>query len=89
MKYISKNIKDFEKLSYKGYVWKRSKYEPPESYFYLSSQLAKCMMRADSLNLHVDPIRSEMSGTQQIVVIFMRSNQKGTLRTKTNCKSVL
>ena len=58
MKYILKNIKDFEKLPYKGFVRKRPKYESTDSYFYLARQLAKCTMRTDSLNFHVDPVRT-------------------------------
>ena len=33
MKDFSKIIKEFGKLPYKGYVWKRPKNEPPDSYF--------------------------------------------------------
>ena len=64
MKDISNIIKDFEKFLYTGYVRKRPKHEPTESYFYLARQLAKCMMIDDDFNLHVDPVRTEMTGTQ-------------------------
>ena len=57
MKYLSKIIKEFKKLSYKGYVRKRPDHEPTDSYFYLTRQLAKCMMRADVLNLDIDLVR--------------------------------
>ena len=50
---LSKIIKDFDKLLYKSYERRRPKNDPTDSYFYLSRQLAKCMMRADALNLHV------------------------------------
>ena len=66
MKDLSKIIKDFEKLRYKDYVKKRPKNEPTNSYFYLSRQLAKCMMKYDALNLHVDSVRTEMTDMQQI-----------------------
>ena len=33
MKDLSMIIKEFEKLPYKGYVWKRPKHEPTDSYF--------------------------------------------------------
>ena len=66
MKDLSKIIKDFEKLPYKGYVHNRPKHEPTDSYFYLSSQLDKCMMRADAFNFHVEPVRTKITGTQQI-----------------------
>ena len=35
IKYLSKIIKEFEKLPYKGYVHNRPKHEPTTSYFYL------------------------------------------------------
>ena len=63
MKDLSKIIKDFEKLPYKGYVQKRLKHEPTASYFYLGRHLAKCMIRDDAFNLHVYPVRTEMTGT--------------------------
>ena len=58
MKDISKNIKEFEKFPYNGYVQKSPKYEPTDSYFYLKIQLAKCIMRADEFNLHVAHVRT-------------------------------
>ena len=51
MKDPSNLIKEFEILPYKGYVHKRPKHEPTESYFYLARHLAKCMMRADTPQL--------------------------------------
>ena len=56
-KYLSKVIRKFEKLPYEIYERKRPKHEPTESSFYLARQLAKCMMRVDSLKSHVYPIR--------------------------------
>ena len=64
MKDLSKIIKDFEKLPYKGYVQKRPKHEPTDSYFYLARNIAKCMTIADALNLHADPVRIDMNGIQ-------------------------
>ena len=63
MKDLSKIIKEFEKLPYKGYAQKRPTHEPTEIYFYLTTNLAKCMMRADDFSLHVDPVRTETTGT--------------------------
>ena len=40
IKYILRIIKEFEKLTYKVYVWKRLKHEPSESYFYPSRYLS-------------------------------------------------
>ena len=44
MKDPSKSIREFEKFPYKSYERRRLKQDPPESYLYLSRQLAKCMM---------------------------------------------
>ena len=68
MKYPSKIIKEFENLPYKGYVRKSPKHETTESYFYLARQLAKCMTRADALNSHVEPVITETTGTEQIII---------------------
>ena len=46
-------IREFEKLPYKIYEKRRTKHDRTDSYFYLTIQLAKCMMRADALNLQV------------------------------------
>ena len=69
MKDISKIIKEFEKFTYEVYLRKRTKHEPTGSYFYLAIQLAKCIMRANALNSHVDPVRIKMTGTQQITIL--------------------
>ena len=57
LKDISKILKKFEKLPFEVCVWKRPKHEPADSYFYLAIHLAKYMMRPDTLNLHVDPVK--------------------------------
>ena len=49
-------IREFETFTYKRYDRKRLKHDPAESYFYLARKLAKCMMRADALSLHVYPV---------------------------------
>ena len=51
-------IKDFEILPYKGYVRKRPKHEPSDSYFYLAKQISSFMMRSDAFNLHIHPVRT-------------------------------
>ena len=56
-------------MLYKGYVRKRPKHEPIDSYFYLARQLAKCMGRTDAFNLHVQPVRTEITGMQQILIL--------------------
>ena len=51
-KYLSNIIREFEKFEKLPSEKKRSKHEPTDSYFYLARQLAKCMMRSDTLNWH-------------------------------------
>ena len=80
MKSFSKIIKDFEKFAYKGYVQKSSKKEPTEIFFYLSIQLAKCMLGAYALNLHFDPVRTEINGTQQIPISHIFYLEKSELK---------
>ena len=58
MKDLSKIIRKFEKLNYRSYDKRRPKNEPTGSYFYLSIQLAKYIMRADYLNLENHPVRT-------------------------------
>ena len=50
MKCLLYIIMGFEKLPYKGYVQKRSKHEPTDSYFYLAIHIDKCMMIACAFN---------------------------------------
>ena len=50
-------------MPYEGYVRKRSKHVPTDSYFYISINLAKCMMR---FNFHVVPVITPMTSTQNI-----------------------
>ena len=75
MKDISKIIRDFYKLPYKIYESRRPKHEPTDSYFYLSIQLIKCMMRGDALYSDNYPVRTEMTATKQIQTshIFLRT----------------
>ena len=68
MKDLSKIINDFERLPSKGYVQKRPQHETTDSYIYLARQLDKCMMRSDAFILHVDPVITEMTGTQKILI---------------------
>ena len=68
MKVLSNILRDFEKLPYKSYKMRRPKHDPTDSYFYLARQLAKCMMIADTLNSHVYPVRTKMTGTKQILI---------------------
>ena len=47
---LSKTVREFEKFQKLPYVKKRPKHEPIDSYFYPAKKLAKCTMRADTLN---------------------------------------
>ena len=58
---LLKIIRWFGKLPYEIYEDKRPKNEPTDSYFYPARQLAKCIMRADTINLHGYPVRTEMT----------------------------
>ena len=93
IKDILNMIKDFERLPYKGYESNRPKHELTNSYFYLVRQLAKCMTRDDDLNLNVEPVRTEMTDTQQIPISHIcdldESESKGTITEMFYCKSVL
>ena len=51
-------IKEFENFPYEGYVQKRTKHEPTDSYFYPEIQPDKCMFIYDTFNLKVDPVRT-------------------------------
>ena len=68
MNFISKIIKTFENLPYKGYVRKRPKHEPTDSNFCLVGKLSKCMMISDAFNMHVDPVITKITGMQQILI---------------------
>ena len=49
---LSKNIREFEKFEKILYNKKRPKHEPTDCYFYLARQIAKFMMRSNTLNWH-------------------------------------
>ena len=71
MKDFSKIIREFEKMPYRSYERRRTKHEPTDSYFYLAIHIAKCMMRADALNLMVYPVRTEITGTKNIPILHV------------------
>ena len=60
MKNLSKIIKEFEKLPYESYVWKRSKHEPTESYFNPERHISNIIMQ---LNFYVFPVIIKMTNT--------------------------
>ena len=68
MKDILNIIREFEKLPYKIDGRKSAKHDPTDIYFYLENQIAKCLMRADALNLHIYPIGTEMTEKKHIPI---------------------
>ena len=73
-------IRDFEKLPYESYKSKNPKHEPTNSYIYLARQLVKFMMRADTLNSHVYPVRTKMTATKQILTSHVCSTDERKLK---------
>ena len=67
-------------MPYKSYEKKRPKHEPNDRYFYLARQLAKYMMRSDSLNLDDYPLQTEMTGTKQILTSHFCSTDNSELK---------
>ena len=61
IKDLSKIIKEFDDLTYEDYLWKSSKHEPTDSYFYVLRQIAKCMVR---FNKRVGSVRTQITNTQ-------------------------
>ena len=80
MRDLSKIIRDFEKLPYKSYERRRPKNEPNGSYFYLSRQLVKYMMRADVPNSYIYPVRTEITATKDIPILQVCSTDKSKLK---------
>ena len=78
-KYLSKIIWEFEKSPYESHEKKRPRHDPTYSYFYLARNLEKCMMIADDLNLHVYPLRTEMTATKQIPTSHVCSTHESEL----------
>ena len=67
-KYLSKIIREFEKLPYESYEMRRPKNEPTGSYFHLERQLTNFMMRADDVNSDNYPVRTEITAMKQIPI---------------------
>ena len=47
---------------------KTHRHESIDSYFYPATQISMYFMRDDSLNPHIDPVRTEITGTEQIPI---------------------
>ena len=73
-------MREFEKLSYESYEKKRPNHDPNDSYYYLSIHLAKCMVRADALNLQIYPVTTKMTATKQIPTSHVCSTDKSELK---------
>ena len=58
-------------LPYKGYLRKRHKNEPTDSYFYIARHISKCMTRDDAFNLRVNLVLTEMTCTQHIPISYV------------------
>ena len=67
-------------MCYESYERKRPKHEPNYSYFYLARQLLKSMMRADVLNSHAYPVRTDMTATKQIKTLHVCSMDESKLK---------
>ena len=80
---IPKIIKEFEKFEKLPYERKSPKYEPTDSYFYLARQLAKCTMRADSLNWHDYGGYTEMNSPSSTVCSTDEDKSKQSIVNKT------
>ena len=85
---LSKIIKEFDKLPHQSYEKKRPKYEPTDRYFYLARQIAKCMMRADAINSHVYPVRTEMTAPSLHVCSTDKDESKGIIMHKNLSQNV-
>ena len=66
MKDLLKIIREFENFPYKNNEIRRPKHDATESYFYLARQIEECIVRSDALNLHIYPVRTEMTGMDHI-----------------------
>ena len=77
---LSNIIMEIVKLPFESDEKKSPKHEPTEGYFYLEIQLAKCTMRADALNLHIYPIRTETAATKHILTSHVFSTDKSELK---------
>ena len=72
--------KKTEKLPYDK---KRPKHEPTDSYFHLSRQLAKCMMRSDKLNWHNHSGYTEMTAPSSNVNVTDKDKSREIIVQKT------
>ena len=79
-KELSNIIREIDKPHYKSYEIIIPKDGTTDIYLYPSRQLVKCMMRADVLNLHIYPVRTELIATKQILTLHVCSTDKSKLK---------
>ena len=79
----SKNFKEFDNIDKLTYEKKRPKHEPTDSYFHLTRQLAKCMMRSDNLNWHDHGGYTEMTALSSNVNVTNEDKSKEIIVHKT------
>ena len=87
---LSKIIREFEFFEELPYEKKRPKNEPTYSYFYLSIQLAKCMMISDTLNWHAYGGYTKMTDPSSNVYSTNEDESKRIIAHKTlsqNCSA--
>ena len=86
-KYLSGIIKYFEKIEKLPYEKKRPKHDPTDSYFHLSRQHAKCMMRYDNLNWYDHDGYTEMTAPSSDVNVTDEDESKQIVVHKTSSEN--
>ena len=84
---LSRNIREFEIFEKSPCEKKRTKNEPTDSYFYLVIQLAKCMMRSDTLNWHDYGSYTEMNDPSSNFYSMDKGGSKSIIVHKTLSQS--
>ena len=77
---LLKIMREFDKLPHKIYEGSRAKHQPTDISVYLEINLSKCIMRADVLNPHIYPVRTEIPTTEQILILRVCSTDKSGLK---------
>ena len=73
---LSSIVREVDKLNYKSYERRSTKHETTESYFYPERHIAKCTMRADTINSHIYPVIAEITATKHIPISHIFSTDK-------------
>ena len=72
---LSKIMKEFEKIEKLPFEKKRPNHEPTDSYFHLSREIAKCMMRSDKLNWYNHGGYTKITAPYSTLMLRTRVNQ--------------